>query len=178
MAHPSARIKGLQNISTEGGMLSLILSNGPMDGDGVTRFDVQGKLRVFGDFAVGRGCLFDIRSTGTVELGHGSYINCRTQMVIKHGLRIGKECSISWECQFLDDDFHHLFYEGQRKYEHNDITIGDRVWIGSRVSIYKGTTIPRGCVVASNSVVKGVFTEENALLAGNPARVIKRNVSW
>ncbi|MEJ7665610.1 MAG: hypothetical protein WKG07_41865 [Hymenobacter sp.] len=60
----------------------------------------------------------------------------------------------------------------------NDIVLGDRVWIGSRVSIFKGTVIPSGCVVASNSVVKGVFTEENALLAGNPAKVVKRNVQW
>jgi hypothetical protein len=27
-------------------------------------------------------------------------------------------------------------------------------------------------------VVKGCFDEENVLIAGNPAKVIKRNISW
>ena len=178
LAHPSARIKGARNIETRRGRLDLLLSCGPLDGEGVTRMDVRGCLRVNGDAGLGRGCLVEINQGATVELGHGSFINSRSQLVIHHGLRIGSGCAISWECQFLDEDFHTLIYEGQRKPDRNDIVVGDRVWIGSRVSVYKGTVIPSGCIVASNSVVKGVFTEENALLAGNPARVVKRNVVW
>jgi hypothetical protein len=32
--------------------------------------------------------------------------------------------------------------------------------------------------VAADSKVSGVFAEENCLIAGNPAKVIKRNIAW
>ena len=60
----------------------------------------------------------------------------------------------------------------------NRIVIGSHVWIGSRVSVLKGSVIPDGCVVASSSVVKSIFTEKNALIAGNPAKIVRQNVSW
>ena len=91
---------------------------------------------------------------------------------------MGDGCSISWGCQFLDDDFHDLEYEGRTEVLNPQIKIGSHVWIGSRVSVLKGAVIPDGCVVAANSVVNKVFTEKNCLLAGNPAKVIRRDVSW
>lgn len=178
LAPNNVRIEGIQNIATPNGTLNLLLSCGAIDGHEPTVLDVMGRLLLHGDAAIAQGCRVDIGPRATVEIGHQTYINPRTQLIIKHGLRIGHQCAISWECQFLDEDFHVLVYEGQRKLKNPEIVLGDHVWIGSRVSIYKGTVIPSGCVVASNSVVKGVFTEENALLAGNPARIVHRNVQW
>lgn len=91
---------------------------------------------------------------------------------------MGNDCGISWECQFLDEDFHELNYEGQENQKARNIRVGNHVWIGSRVTVLKGAVIPNGCVVAANTVVNKEFTEENCLLAGNPAKVVKRNVSW
>jgi acetyltransferase-like isoleucine patch superfamily enzyme len=178
LAPAQVRISGLSNIATPRGILNLLLSCGPVDGSEPTRISVRGKLRLLGNFALGRGCRLDIGPNATMEVGDQTYINPRTQVIIHHGLRIGRDCAISWECQFLDEDFHEIQYEGKRVCPSNDIVIGDHVWIGSRANIYKGTVIPNGCVVAANSVVKGIFTEENALLAGNPARVVRRNVQW
>ncbi|MGH4767175.1 acyltransferase, partial [Klebsiella pneumoniae] len=59
-----------------------------------------------------------------------------------------------------------------------NITIGENFHIGINVAINKGCLIADGCVVASHSVVNGVFLEKNCLIAGVPARVIKRNISW
>ena len=52
------------------------------------------------------------------------------------------------------------------------ITIHDDVWIGANSVVLPGITIGAGAVVAAGSIVtKDV--EENAIVAGNPARLIR-----
>ena len=70
-----------------------------------------------------------------------------------------------------------MSYEGKIERE-KGIFVGNKVWIGSGAKIYQGTRIPRGCIIASDSIVRGVFTEENTIIAGNLARIIKRNITW
>lgn len=55
------------------------------------------------------------------------------------------------------------------------ISIGSGSWIGVNVTILSGTAIGRNSVVGANSVVKGEFPDY-CVIAGNPARVIKRYV--
>lgn len=57
--------------------------------------------------------------------------------------------------------------------DHKPVVIGDNVWIGEYAAILKGVTIGRGSIVASHSVVtKNV--PEYVIVAGNPARVVKK----
>lgn len=58
-----------------------------------------------------------------------------------------------------------------RAFPMKPVTIGDDVWIGAHVIILKGAHIGNGSVVAAGSVVCSGRYPDNALLAGNPARV-------
>lgn len=142
-----------------------------------TLLNLKGKLNIKGKYSIGRGCRFDIGEEGNVEIGLGGYINCNTTLIIMHQLKIGDNCVISWDCQFLDEDFHEISYLG-KKTNQNSIIIGNNVWIGCGTKIYKGTIIPDGCVIAANSIVKGVFNTSSSLIGGNPAKVIKENITW
>ena len=52
------------------------------------------------------------------------------------------------------------------------VIIGDFVWCGANVSILPGVTVGQGAIIGMNSTVtKDV--PENAIVTGNPARVIK-----
>jgi maltose O-acetyltransferase len=55
--------------------------------------------------------------------------------------------------------------------EDRQVTIGDDVWIGTRVIILPGVTVGRGAIIGAGAVVtKDV--PEYAIVAGNPARII------
>ncbi|MGY5956337.1 Acyltransferase [Kosakonia sp. BK9b] len=54
-----------------------------------------------------------------------------------------------------------------------EIKIGDNIWVCDNVVILAGASIGKGSIIAANSVVKGHF-EENSLIAGNPARLIRK----
>lgn len=54
-----------------------------------------------------------------------------------------------------------------------EIKIGKNCFIGCNSIILKGTVLGDGCVVGAGAVVAGKF-EDNCVIAGNPARVIKR----
>lgn len=177
IAHKRVIIKGIENIKG-GTTLAIGLGNAGFVHDyDVTYLNIRGSLYLKGNYNIGRGCRIDIAKGAEVTIGEGGYINAKNTIIINNKLVIGNNCIVSWNCQFLDDDFHELEYDGRVDKE-KEIVIGNNVWIGCGVELYKGTFIPDGCVIAAGTVVRNVFTEENCLIAGNPAKIVKRNVSW
>lgn len=57
------------------------------------------------------------------------------------------------------------------------IVIGNDVWLGANCIILKGTRLGDGCVVAGGSVVTGGDFPAMSVVAGNPARVVKKIIS-
>ncbi len=177
LLHQNVCISGLKNIHAKGIIKIGIDYVGFIHKSDKTYLNVKGKLIIKNNYSIGRGCRFDIGENAIVSIGTGGYINSNTNLIIMHSLQIGDNCAISWNCQFLDEDFHEINYSGKKSTQ-NSIVIGNNVWIGCGVKIYKGTVIPDGCVIASDTIVKGVFETENSLIGGNPARVIKENIQW
>ncbi|MEO8238583.1 MAG: acyltransferase [Flavobacterium sp.] len=177
LLHQKVKITGLKNIEVKGIVEIGVNYVGFSHKTDKTYLNIQGKLIFKGKYSIGRGCRFDIGKDALVTIGSGGYINCNTNLIIMHRLQIGDNCAISWNCQFLDEDFHEIKYSGKKPTQ-NSIVIGNDVWIGCGVKIYKGTVIPNGSIIASDTIVKGVFEIENSLIGGNPARVIKEGVRW
>ena len=178
LAHSATIFKGLNNITTADLLTVGLDFFGFVSAKDVSFLNIRGKLITTGPFTIGRGCRLDIGEKAVCELGANSYVSPFTNFIISHGIRIGNHCAISWHCQFLDEDFHQMEYEGRIENRNKKIIVEDCVWIGCYVNVYKGSFIAKGCVVAANAVVRGQFLEENCLIAGNPARVVKKNISW
>ena len=58
------------------------------------------------------------------------------------------------------------------------VRIGPDVWIAAKVTILRGTTIGRGCVLGAHAVVKGDIPDYS-IAVGSPAKVVKnRKLAW
>lgn len=123
-------------------------------------------------------CFFNISASGSrIVIGDhvgisGSTINATTTITIGDNTIIGSGCLIT------DTDSHPILANERNlpdwpKYiKSKPITIGKNVFIGARSIVMKGVTIGDGAVVGAGSVVtKDV--PANAIVAGNPARVVK-----
>ena len=111
---------------------------------------------------------------GKIEIGNNSYIGDRTEIHAGESVKIGNGVNIAWDCNILDRDYH--AFESDKEVI-KPVVIKDNVWIGVRSTILKGVTIGEGAVVAAGSVVvKDV--PNRCLVAGNPAKVVKENITW
>lgn len=113
-------------------------------------------------------------SEARVELDKGSRINgltCHSQSKIE----IGENCLIG-SAIMMDTDFHefkdpeHVLYQNQMT---KPIRLGKGVWLGGQCVILKGVEIGDKCVIGFRAVVTKSF-ESDVVIAGNPAKVVKR----
>ena len=111
-----------------------------------------------------------------VEIGDQSYINFDSAVTCFKNITIGANCAISWNTNIIDGNGHELIVGGVPRPRTRPVRIGDNVWIGTG-AIIVGATIGDGSVVAAGSVVTSVVPAK-ALVAGNPARVAREDISW
>ncbi|MEO6715094.1 MAG: acyltransferase [Mycobacteriales bacterium] len=109
----------------------------------------------------------------TLSIGNRTYINRRTEITCEQSVSIGDNCAISWDVLITDTDYHQLGGGDPAA----PVVIGDHVWIGARAMVLKGVTIGDGAVVAAGSIVTR-DVEPGALVAGNPARQLRDDVTW
>lgn len=115
-----------------------------------------------------------VNNIAQLIIGDYTTIGDRTQIHVGKKVSIGKNCAISWDVCIMDRDYHAFNSEIENKKE---VIIGDNVWIGCNATILKGVTVGEGAVIASGSVVtKDV--PNNTCVAGNPAKIIKENITW
>lgn len=141
-----------------------------------TTICIDGKLILNGRVSIGNGSNIEI--SGTCEMGDNYIITANSKVICKNKIEFGKNCMISWDCLIMDSD-HHKIYDNDNIIinENKPIIIGDNVWIGCRSIVMKGSKIKENSVVGAQSIVTGIF-EENNLIVGSPARKLKQNISW
>lgn len=119
-----------------------------------------------------------ITSGGHLDFGNDFAITGPCLIVCDNEIQFGDNTLISWECQIMDNDFHNIIINQNQKSSLGNISIGNNVWIGSRVIVNKGCWIPDNCVIASGSLVNKKFDKSNLLIGGVPAKIIKDNIEW
>lgn len=137
----------------------------------------RANLEVNGNFYIYPTASIRLRKDSKLSLGSG-YINTGTKIHCRKSITIGDDVAISFNCYIADSDFHTIIdKDGNVINPDAPVIIGNHVWIGRGATILKGVTIGDGAVIGAGAVVtKDV--PPNTIVAGNPAKVIKENITW
>lgn len=119
---------------------------------------------------------------GFISIGTNTTMESGCQFASVEGTKIivGDDCMFSHDVDVRTTDSHSILnYKGERINPSEDIFIGNHVWIGIRSTLLKGCMLHNNSVVASCSVVTSkTMSQENTIVAGVPAKVIKSEINW
>jgi len=123
----------------------------------------------------------DFDTTGAL-LEIGDCTTCVAMQAALHeprAIRLGKDCQLAADIYIAVSDTHPIvdIETGARINHGRDVSIGDHVWLGYRTVILKGSNIGSGSIIGTCGVVTGAIPE-NCCAVGNPARVVRENVTW
>lgn len=136
---------------------------------------------VFGKCAMFGGVLWYESDNCTIQVGDWTSIERAGVSVVEPGnkVTIGQDCMISHDLTIRTSDSHPIYDMNTKDRVNNskDVIINDHVWIGAYSHILKGVTVNENSAIGISSVVtKDV--PSNCVVAGNPAKVVKRDVIW
>ena len=117
------------------------------------------------------------RGTGSIKIGNNVGISGAT-VYARESIEIGDNVLIGANTKIFDNDFHSLVVEERiaddySKLVTKPVKIGNNCFIGCNSIILKGTVLGDNCVVGAGAVVSGKF-DDNNVIAGNPARAIRK----
>lgn len=95
-------------------------------------------------------------------------------------VEIGDKCLFSWGDEIRTGDHHVIYKKGTKKVlnPNQNVKLGSHVWVGSNALILKGCNIADNVIIGANSVITKSFLEPNIVIAGSPARIVRKGVDW
>ena len=112
-----------------------------------------------------------------ISIGEGTAIHPNSHVSGARMVRIGSDVLIASNCYITDHDHDWLDPAEPPRTNARIIVsptiIGDRAWLGEKVSVLKGVTIGESSVIGANSVVT-TDIPPFSVAVGSPARVVRR----
>lgn len=149
--------------------------------------DVTLEVLEEGRLKIGNNCLCykdSVISCKGAEISFGNYVTMGRRLFCSNGkssiINIGNDCMFSYDVSIISGG--HSIFDMEKKENismerEKYIKIGDHVWLGKNAVVLHNADIGNGCIVGASSVVK-LKTEQNCVVAGNPAKIIKQNHTW
>lgn len=137
-----------------------------------------GKLVFKGEAHIGHGAIISCVG-GVMTVGDNFAVSGNTSFVCYKEITIGRDVQFAWDSLVMDSDAHKIYnQEGVRMNEDKPVIIGDKVWLACQNTVLKGSMIGNNCVVGANSLLNKAYAEDGVIIAGSPARIVKRISGW
>ncbi len=128
------------------------------------KVEIHGKGSVkMGNFNQNRGNLYLVADGGRIEIGDHCFFNTGCCVTSTESVRIGNGCKFGNNLVIVDHD-HNFRKEGDKEFISSPVVIGDDCWVGANVTILRGTTIGKNCVIGAGSVVKGQVSDGSMVI--------------
>ncbi len=127
-------------------------------------------VRISGNSIISNDCVLESFGGGKIIIEDNVFINCRTQIVAKDSIIIGKGTKIGPNVLVYDHDHDIVNKPG---YISSPISIGENVWIGAGAIILKGVTIGNNSVIAAGAIVTSNI-DENTIYMNKLSSVNKK----
>lgn len=121
-------------------------------------------------------------NSNSIIIGNNTVMTGKIQIatIEETNVIIGNDCLFSSNISIRTGDSHSITnLDGMRTNLSEDIEIGEHVWVCQNVMIQKGVKIADNNIVGAGAIVthsiKGI---QNAILAGIPARIVKKDANW
>lgn len=119
-------------------------------------------------------------SNNVIKIGDKTTVSGKTQFSTIEGTQIivGEDCMFSSNIIVQTGDSHTILQDGKRINTSSDIVIGNHVWVGTRTTLLKGTTVADNSIVGACALVNNKFLQRGCIVAGVPAKVVKTDIHW
>lgn len=140
---------------------------------------------------IGNGCSFGVNTNiwvlANAKLNIGDNCEFGNDLILRPhcgtSIIIEDDCLFSWNCIVLGGDGHGIYdvntgdmlNNPQNKNE--NVLVKKHVWVSGEVAILGGTVIGENSICGYRSLLKKKYPN-NVCIAGSPAKVIKKDVTW
>jgi len=144
-----------------------------------TILHIEGTVTFQGKCKIGKASKIEVGKKGMLVIGENFLISAKSKLICHKQITIGKDCVFAWDSLIMDTDYHEIYdHDSNIINEDKAITIGNKVWIGTRSTVLKGASIPDNTIIAANSLITKAYHTTDTILAGSPAKIIKENITW
>lgn len=109
---------------------------------------------------------------GQIDIGDYVLICPGVRIDSAVSVRIGANCMLAANSYITDADWHDQYDRTQAVGTNAAVELGDNVWVGDGAMICKGVSIGANAIIGARALVNR-DVPANAIVAGNPARVVK-----
>ena len=133
---------------------------------------------VYTEFFIGdSNCSIVFGKDNSVHGRDGKIVNI--ELYEETSVLIGNDCMFSNEIEIRPSDAHSIVdLNCNRLNNGENIVVGNHVWICMRTMLLKGTKVSNNSIIGAGTICNSKFEQENVILAGNPARIVKEKVDW
>ena len=155
-------------------MIQLGICKAPIVSYKSFRWDNSGTVVFKGKIDISHHTFISCGPKGVLRFGDSNRFNFGSRIITGKEIVFGDKVRVSWDCTFIDTDFHPLIdtVRGKPLKVSQPIKIEYGCWIGHNSIVSKGVKLPKNTTVCAGSVVKGRFSQENTILGGNIAKVL------
>lgn len=142
-------------------------------------WEVSGCIKVVGRVEMGHGSRLCVVHEGVLQFGKNFINTAKMTLICTDNITFGNDVLTSWNTLIMDTDWHNTqtVSTGELRPCHRPITFGNHIWIGTRAVILKGTQIADGTIIGAGAIVTGKHGKPNVILAGNPAKEVKDDIT-